>query len=250
MLILLTNDDGIHSEGLTALRERLLKEHNVYVLAPERERTCVGHAITLHKPLRIKEVGDQMFSSNGTPADCILLGLKVVLPKKPDFVISGINKGANMGQDVNYSGTVAAAKEGAFQGISSLAVSVCARTGFHFADAAAYTEEILDMLEGDVFKGKVFLNVNIPNVPHDNIKGFMVTRLGKRVYNDTVFERTDPRGGRYYWIGGNSEGFELIEGTDFFAVEKGYASVTPLDLDSTSASSINILKKRLKRRSL
>jgi 5'-nucleotidase len=250
VLILLTNDDGIRSEGLTALRERLSKKHDVYVVAPERERTCVGQAITLHKPLRMHEVGDRMYSSNGTPADCILLGVKVVLPEKPDFVISGINKGPNMGQDVNYSGTVAAAKQGAFLGISSIAVSICARTGFHFAGAAEYTEEILDSLNNNAFQGKVFLNVNIPNVSHDNIKGFMVTRLGKRVYNDEVFERTDPRGGRYYWIGGNSEGFELIEGTDFYAVEKGYASVTPLALDSTSASSINVIKKRLTRRSL
>jgi 5'-nucleotidase len=250
LLILLTNDDGIHSEGLIALRERLSKKHDVYVVAPERERTCVGHAITLHKPLRMQEAGDRMYSSNGTPADCILLGVNVVLPEKPDFVISGINKGPNMGQDVNYSGTVAAAKEGAFLGISSLAVSVCARTGFHFPDAAEYTEDILDSLKNNAFQGNVFLNINIPNVPHDNIKGFMVTRLGKRVYNDTVFERTDPRGGRYYWIGGNSEGFELIEGTDFHAVEKGYVSVTPLALDATSVSSINTIKKRLTRRSL
>jgi 5'-nucleotidase len=136
LLILLTNDDGVRSEGLTALRERLSKKNHVYVVAPERERTCVGQAITLHKPLRMHEVGDRMYSSNGTPADCILLGVKVVLPEKPDFVISGINKGPNMGQDVNYSGTVAAAKQGAFLGISSIAVSICARTAFHFADAA------------------------------------------------------------------------------------------------------------------
>jgi 5'-nucleotidase len=109
---------------------------------------------------------------------------------------------------------------------------------------------MLDSLNSNAFQDKVFLNVNIPNVSHDNIKGFMVTRLGKRVYNDKVFERTDPRGGRYYWIGGDSEGFELIEGTDFYAVEQGFASITPLDLDATSASSINVIKKRLTRRSL
>ncbi len=250
MLILLTNDDGVHSEGLVALKERLAARHDVYIVAPERERTCVGHAITLHKPLRIREVGDQAYASNGTPADCILLGVNVVLPRKPDFVLSGINKGPNMGQDVNYSGTVAAAKEGAFLGIPSLAVSICARTGFHFADAARYTEGILDLLKSKASGNGVLLNVNIPNLPYDNIKGFMVTRLGKRVYNETVFERTDPRGGRYYWIGGNNEGFEPIEGSDLYAVDAGYVSVTPLALDTTSESSIDILKKSLARRSL
>jgi 5'-nucleotidase len=250
LLILITNDDGVRSEGLTALSERLSKKHDVYVVAPERERTCVGHAITLHKPLRMHEVGNHVYASNGTPADCVLLGVNVVLPRKPDFILSGINQGPNMGQDVNYSGTVAAAKEGAFLDVPSLAVSLCSRTGFHFTDAALYAEEVLDSFKRKALRGKVFLNINIPNLPYDNIKGFMVTRLGKRVYNGTVSERTDPRGGRYYWIGGNGDGFELIEGTDFHAIEKGYVSVTPLDLDATSESSINILKKRLTRRSL
>ena len=250
MLILLTNDDGVHSEGLIALRERLSKKHDVYVLAPERERTCVAHAITLHKPLRIREVDDRTYASNGTPADCILLGVNVLLPRKPDLVLSGMNKGPNMGQDVHYSGTVAAAKEGAFLGIPSLAVSICARTGFRFADAARQTEEILNSLKGSAFRSNPLLNVNIPNLPCESVKGFMVTRLGKRVYTDTVFERTDPRGGRYYWIGGNSEGFEPIDGSDLYAVDAGYVSVTPLALDATSESSINILKKRLTRRSL
>ncbi len=250
MLILLTNDDGIHSEGLMVLKEGLSKEHTVYVMAPERERTCVGHAITLHKPLRVKEIGDRTFSSNGTPADCILLGLKILLPEKPDFIISGANKGPNMGQDVNYSGTVAAAKEGAFMGIPSLAVSVSARKDFRFPDAVKIIGEIIDMLKDVSFHDRTFLNINIPNIPYGAVRGFMVTRLGKRVYNDTVIERIDPRGGTYYWIGGNSDGFELIEGTDFYAVENGYVSVTPLDLDATSKGSINILKKRLNRRSL
>ena len=252
MLFLLTNDDGVHSEGITALRERLLREHDVYVLAPERERTCVGHAITIHKPLRMKETGDRIFSSNGTPADCILLGVKILLPKRPDFIISGINKGPNMGQDVNYSGTVAAAKEGALLGLPSLAVSLNARKDFCFADAAMVTEDIINNIsKGGSFRDHAFLNINIPNLPYERIKGFMVTRLGKRVYNDAVIERTDPRGGKYYWIAGDGEKFELIEGTDFCAVEKGYVSLTPLDLDATSKNSIELFKKwkNLKRNS-
>jgi 5'-nucleotidase len=233
------------------LRERLLKQHDVYVVAPERERTCVGHAITIHKPLRVKELKDRLFASNGTPVDCILLGLKMLLSQPPDFIISGINKGPNMGQDINYSGTVAAAKEGAFMGIPSLAVSINARKDYRFADAARITEDIIGILQGNIYPARTFLNINIPNIPYENIKDFMVTRLGKRFYNDTVVERIDPRGGKYYWIGGNSPGFDLIEGTDFYAVENGYASVTPLDLDATgNNSSINILRQLLKKRSL
>ena len=247
MLILLTNDDGIHSEGLTLLMENLQKQHEVCVVAPERERTCVGHAITLHKPLRMKELGGGVYATNGTPADCVLLGVKAVLKKKPDLVISGINKGPNMGQDVNYSGTVAAAKEGAFLGIPSLAVSMNGRSHYHFADAIKVIEMIIAVVEGSSFLDSTFLNINVPNVSFNKMKGFMVTRLGKRIYNDKVIERTDPRGGKYYWIGGNGELYEPIEGTDFYAIERGFVSVTPLGLDVTSIKSINIYKKYFRR---
>ena len=227
--------------------ENLQKQHEVCVVAPERERTCVGHAITLHKPLRMKELGGGVYATNGTPADCVLLGVKAVLKKKPDLVISGINKGPNMGQDVNYSGTVAAAKEGAFLGIPSLAVSMNARSHYHFADAIKVIEMIVAVVEGSSFLDSTFLNINVPNVSYNKMKGFMVTRLGKRIYNDKVIERTDPRGGKYYWIGGNGELYEPIEGTDFYAIERGFVSVTPLGLDVTSIKSINIYKKYFRR---
>ena len=238
MLILLTNDDGVHSEGLLALREIFAKTDDVCVVAPERERTCVGHAITLHKPLRIKKIADNTYASNGSPADCIYLGIKAILRKKPDIIISGINKGPNMGQDVNYSGTVAAAKEGAFLGIPSIAVSICAREHFLFDDAALITERIVDIVKNKAFIDGTFLNVNIPNISHKKLNGFMVTKLGKRIYNDEVLERVDPRGGTYYWIGGNAEGYEDRRGTDFYAVQKGSVSITPLGLDMTHTGSI------------
>jgi len=250
LLILLTNDDGIHSEGLKALRECLSKQHDVYVMAPEKEMTCVGHAITLHKPLRVKEMGERVFSSNGTPVDCILLGLKILLSQPPDFIISGINKGPNMGQDIHYSGTVAAAKEGAFLGIPSLAVSINAREDYCFVDTAKIIEDIIGMLKGKTCLTRMFLNINTPNMPYEKIKGFMVTRLGKRVYNDNIVERIDPRGQRYYWIGGGGNGFELIEGTDFYAVENGYTSITPIDVDVISDGSINILKQYIDSKNL
>jgi 5'-nucleotidase len=195
----------------------------------------------------MKELGGGVYATNGTPADCVLLGVKAVLKKKPDLVVSGINKGPNMGQDVNYSGTVAAAKEGAFLGIPSLAVSMNARSHYHFADAIKVIEMIITVVEGSSFLDSTFLNINVPNVSFNKMKGFMVTRLGKRIYNDKVIERTDPRGGKYYWIGGNGELYEPIEGTDFYAIERGFVSVTPLGLDVTSIKSINIYKKYFRR---
>jgi 5'-nucleotidase len=247
MLILLSNDDGVLSEGLMVLRDMLMRNHDVYVIAPERERTCVAHAITLHKPLRIKEIGEKVYSTNGTPADCVYLGVKALMPGVPDFVVSGINRGPNMGRDVNYSGTVAAAKEGAFLGIPSFSVSVSARNGFLFRDASEVTVELMAVLSTMPFPPATFLNVNIPNMPRSQIRGFMVTRLGKRIYNDNVVERIDPRGEKYYWIGGDGERYEPIDGTDFCAIEEGCVSITPLSLDITSESSIEVYKKLFRR---
>jgi 5'-nucleotidase len=227
--------------------ESIRRQHEVCVVAPEKERTCVAHAITLHKPLRIKEIGKSVYATNGTPADCVLLGVKTVLKKKPDLIISGINKGPNMGQDVNYSGTVAAAKEGAFLGIPSLAISINARSHYCFADAIKVIEIIIQVVKENNILDSTFLNVNVPNVSYGKMKGFMVTRLGKRIYNDKVIERTDPRGGQYYWIGGNGELYESLEGTDFYAIEMGFVSVTPLGLDVTSNKSINSYKKYFRR---
>lgn len=245
----MSNDDGIHSEGLICLKETLEKYHDVFVVAPEKERTCISHAVTIHKPLRIKELSNNTFCTNGTPADCICLALNKILPKKPDFIISGINKGPNMGQDVHYSGTVAAAKEGAFMGIPSMAVSISAREHFYFKDAVKVVIRLLEFFGDDlkkIFKN-VFLNINIPNLPFDKIKGFLVTRLGKRVYNDIITERIDPRGKKYYWIGGNSNTYERIEGSDFIAVENGFVSITPISLDITNSYYIDELKKILRR---
>lgn len=248
MLILLTNDDGVHSEGLLALMETLSRDHSVYIVAPERERTCIGHAITLHKPLRARQAGEHVFVSNGTPVDCIYLGVKKLLPQRPDLIISGINRGPNMGQDVNYSGTVAAAKEGAFLGIPAIALSIVAREDFLFRDAAQVAAELVPLVGGTAaHEESAVLNVNVPNRPFPDIRGFQVTRLGKRIYTDNVVERVDPRGQVYYWIGGNGDRYELTEGTDFFAVEHGFVSITPLALDLTSLSSIDHYTKHLRR---
>jgi len=245
LLILLSNDDGIDSEGLIALKEELSHIHDVWAIAPERERTCVGHAITLHKPLRLREHAPRLFSTNGTPADAILLGVKGVLPGKPDLVISGINKGPNMGQDVTYSGTVAAAKEAALMEIPSMAVSLNGRKDFLFGEASRVIRELVEKLSAHSLPPQTFLNVNIPNLLRENVRGFMVTRLGKRIYNGKVVERVDPRGGKYYWIGGDGDGFEPIAGTDLLAVSQGYVSITPLQCDMTTYAAMDAFKKIL-----
>lgn len=247
MLILLTNDDGINSDGIVVLKKHLAPGHELCVIAPERERTCVAHAITLHKPLRIREVSPGTFATNGTPADCVYLGANILLDKQPDLVISGINTGPNMGRDVNYSGTVAAAKEGAFLGIPSLAISICAREKFLFESAASVTSSVIDILREKHVPRETFLNINIPNIPREKIRGFSVTRLGKRIYNDIVHERIDPRGGKYYWIGGNGDSYEHIEDSDFYAVQNGFVSITPLCLDTTDMRSIKIYQRYFRR---
>jgi 5'-nucleotidase len=244
LLILLSNDDGYKSEGIIALKNELSKTDQVWVVAPEKEQTCVSHAITLHKPLRLTDHGDNVFSTNGTPADAVLMGLRVVLPKSPDLVISGINKGPNMGQDVSYSGTVAAAREGAFEGLPAIACSLNARRAFRFDTAVRAIKKIVDAIRDHALPSGVLINVNVPNIPWETLRGFVVTRLGKRVYNGMVIERTDPRGGKYYWVGGDSaERFEPIEGTDLHAVAKGFVSITPLHWDTTSRMNIEEFAK-------
>ncbi|MCX7857820.1 MAG: 5'/3'-nucleotidase SurE [Deltaproteobacteria bacterium] len=243
MIILLTNDDGINSEGVKYLKEGLSLEHDVYVVAPDRERTCSAHSITLHKPLRIIRHSDRIFSTNGTPADCVVLGIRCILDKRPQLVISGINGGPNMGQDIFYSGTVAAAREGAFLGIQSLAVSIDARENFLYEDATKIILWIIKKIERNPLPNGIFLNVNIPNLPCGKIKGFCVTKPGVRVYEDTVIERVDPRGKKYYWIGGAVDDFKPKKGTDFYAVKKGYVSITPLEAHISESKSKDLVKK-------
>lgn len=243
MLILLTNDDGVNSEGLKYLREALSKGNEIYVVAPDRERTCSAHSITLHKPLRITKHSDRVFSTNGTPADCVVLGVKFILPKKPGLVISGINGGPNMGQDIFYSGTVAAAREGAFLGIQSMAVSIDARENFRYEDAVKVVNRIIEKIKESPLLPGIFLNINIPNLPYDKIKGFMFTSPGFRVYEDKVIERIDPRGKKYYWIGSAIDNFKPKRGTDFFAVKNGYVSITPMDSHISESKSKEIIKK-------
>ncbi len=240
--ILLTNDDGIFSRGLHALYHALKVLGEVVVVAPDRERSTISHAITLDRPLRVKVEGEGMYAVDGTPADCVNLAVNGLLEDKPDFIVSGINLGENLGCDILYSGTVSAAFEGTRMGIPSLAVSIVARENFNFEAACEYTVRILRAVKKYGLPEDTLLNINVPNLPVKDIKGVKVTRQGKRIYSDAVVEKVDPRGRKYYWIGGDVLGYLEEEGTDFEAVNRGYVSITPLHLDLTNYKAMDVIK--------
>lgn len=240
MLILVTNDDGIHSPGLTTLAEQLARIARVVVVAPDRERSAVGHSLTLHSPLRAEEIRPGWFAVDGTPTDCVNLGIHGLLDTRPSLVVSGINKGGNMGDDVTYSGTVSAAMEATLMGVPAFAVSLSGDS-FAAADFAVAAEFSL-RLSRRIFERSLppdtLLNVN---VPPGKPAGVELTRQGKRNYNEVIVPKTDPRGRLYYWIGGGDLGFENVPGTDFHAVHGGAISITPLHLDLTNYRSFEAL---------
>ena len=232
--ILVSNDDGIRAEGIQVLARALQKIAKVVIVSPDREQSASSHSITLHRPLRIFKHSSWQYSVDGTPTDCVVLAVREILRKKPDFVFSGINRGANLGEDVHYSGTVSAAMEGALLGIPSVALSLVAAEGkkCHFETAADFAKKLCRrMITSDEKKGFV-LNVNVPNRPMSQIKGVELSQLGKRNYGELIFKKLDPRGKKYYWIGGTGHS-EDIPGSDGNAIRKGKISVTPLKVDIT-----------------
>ena len=233
MIVLLSNDDGIQSEGLTALETNLGHVGEIYTVAPERAQSSMSHALTLHRPLRVEELAPRRLAVDGTPVDCVKLSLTGLLPVRPHLIISGINKGPNLGDDIIYSGTVSAAIEGALLGIPAIAVSLVTFKNFDFRAAAEFTATLVDRIVERGIPPKTLLNVNVPAIPKQDIKGWQVTRMGKRHYSETIVERIDPRGGKYYWIGGDDLGFANEAGTDCNAVNEGYISVTPLQVNLT-----------------
>jgi len=239
LMILVSNDDGIQSEGLTRLAAAMSKVDEVVVVAPDRERSAVSHALTLERPLRADEVRDGWFAVDGTPADCINLALNGLLAERPWLVVSGINRGANLGDDIHYSGTVSAAMEAVLLGIPALAFSQVGRDAFDFSAAAEFAGLLVVALRRTQLPADTLLSVNVPEGRRP--AGFVVTRQGKRRYGDAVVEKTDPRGRKYYWIGGTELGFEDDEGTDFAAINAGLISVTPLHLDFTNYESMDAL---------
>lgn len=242
MIVLLTNDDGIFAPALTALREALAGLGRVITVAPDRDQSATSHSLTLHRPFRIHRHGEDVFSVDGTPTDCVVCAWYGLLEQPPDLVVSGINHGPNMGEDVFYSGTVAAAIEGTLQGAPSIAASLVTRQLTDFREPAAFLARLARQVLDRGLPRRVLLNVNLPHRPWSELRGVRVTRLGSRVYQDTLVRKQDPRGRDYYWIGGEDPVWEPRPGTDFHAVEEGWISVTPLRLDLTDPSSIAALE--------
>lgn len=236
--ILLTNDDGFHAEGLQQLFRTLNKIHEVTIIAPDQERSAVGHGITMHYPLRAKQIQLENrlhWAINGTPADCVKLGVDCLLKENPpDLVLSGINRGPNLGNDVLYSGTVSAAIEGMMNNRPSVAISLVGFDQLEYSAAANYiAANLLTICE---LAQEAVLNINIPTV---HIKGTHITRLGKREYQNVFEERKDPRGQTYFWMGGEPIILEQVDDSDIAAVEAGYVSISPLQFDLTNHSFIS-----------
>lgn len=232
-LILVTNDDGVYSDGLKVLAKRLSQIGRVIVVAPSQERSATSHSLTLHRPLRIIKVSKDVYAVDGTPTDCVNLGVNEILPRVPDMIASGINRGGNLGDDVHYSGTVSAAVEGAIMGIPSIAFSTVARDNFKFRAAGNFAVRICKKVFRQGLPKGIVLNINVPNLPEKKIRGHVFTKQGKRDYGDIIEEKVDPRGRKYYWIGGDDVGFEDIPGSDCNAIHANRISITPIQVNLT-----------------
>lgn len=244
MIILATNDDGIRSKGMIVLAKALQGLGDVFVVAPDREKSAVAHSLTLHRPLRVEKIKKNFYAVDGTPADCVHLGVNAILPERPRLIVSGINKGGNLGDDITYSGTVSAAFEGTLLGIPSFAISLVSRSHFKFDGAARFAAKVArQIIEKGLLKDTL-LNINVPNLDEEKIKTYKITQQGRWVHNGSaVIEKVDPRGKKYYWIGGGELVFDKRRGTDFEAVSRGCISITPLHLDLTHYPSIGPLRK-------
>ncbi len=247
-LFLICNDDGVHAPGIKALAMAVEKLADVIVVAPHVERSGSGQGLSLTLPLRAERIQNNIYAVEGTPADCMIFAFSKVLDRKPDFVLSGINRGSNIGQDTLYSGTVAAAMEGCLSGVPAVAFSLNARKSFELTDYLDAVKVIRLMFEKrellEPAKNCV-LNVNIPHLPFEQIKGFAVATLGRRVYDQQILEGTDPRGRPYYWIGGGGEAFADIPGSDCKLLDDGFVTLTALSPDHIDATVNQSLKSGL-----
>lgn len=251
MHILVTNDDGVTAPGLFALIQEMRKLGKVTVFAPDKNWSASGHVKTMERPLRVKEVtledGTSAFASDGAPSDCVALALLGLVEETIDIVVSGINPNANVGHDVTYSGTVTAAMEAVIAGVKGVAVSLDSPEGhkgpLDYSTAAAVARRVVEKVLADGIPKGVVLNVNVPSLPESELKGYMVTRQGLRVYRDALDVRSDPRGKPYYWIGGEAPTGVDEPGTDFGALRAGMVSITPLQLDLTHVKAMDVLKK-------
>lgn len=243
--ILLVNDDGIHSPGIWALHQALKSEHHVVVVAPERERSAASHAITLHKPLRAYKVGvngqGEGWAVTGTPADCVKVAMLELLGTKPDLVISGINAGANTGVNLNYSGTLAAAREAILYGVPSLAVSIQGGDTFRYDEAAGFIARLVPRVAAKGLPPGVLLNVNFPNMPMDRMAGVRIARQGCDLYDEYIEKRRDPRNRVYYWQGYESQPVYARSDSDGAVMEKGFVAITPVQCDMTDYDAMELI---------
>jgi len=244
--ILLTNDDGIQAPGLRALAEAFAGWARVSIVAPERNWSAAGHTKTMHKPLRVwpvdYPVDVRALATSGSPSDCVAMALLGLLSSAPDLVVSGINPGANVGHDLTYSGTVAAAMEAVIGGVPGVAVSIDSYDATDYGGAARFAAYLAQRIVEVPLDMPLLLNVNVPAGPAQQIRGVQVTRLGRRLYRDALVERRDPRGRAYYWIGGDPPDGIPEEGTDIGALASGHVSVTPILLDLTDRAGLDLLR--------
>ncbi|MGE0616776.1 MAG: 5'/3'-nucleotidase SurE [Bacteriovoracia bacterium] len=257
MRILISNDDGVYAPGIQALQRAFAKLGETWVVAPLEEKSTTGHSLTLHKPLRVlnleRELGKRYFGVSGSPADCIYLATRHLLRAKPDLVVSGINRGANLGQDIYYSGTVSAAREAAMLEIPALAVSLVINfkrqqkrgQDFHYATAARYAVELARRWKTLAVPNHTLLNLNVPDAPYAKVRGLKSGHQGFRYYEGTVLKRRDHRGRDYYWVGGMYQGHDRRDETDCDWVERGYAAVTPIKIDATDTLCLARLQERI-----
>ena len=249
MKILLSNDDGYFAPGLETLARVLSEVADITVVAPERDRSGASNSLTLDRPLSLKRSANGFYHVNGTPTDCVHLAVTGMLDELPDMVVSGINNGANMGDDTIYSGTVAAATEGYLLGLPSIAVSLCSKTGEHFETAARVALELVQRLQQQMVneseRFSPLLNVNVPDLPYEQLQGKIVTRLGKRHKAEPMISALTPRNETVYWIGAAGAAQDAGEGTDFYAVNHNQVSITPLQVDLTHTAQLPRIRRWL-----
>ncbi|MBF0607117.1 MAG: 5'/3'-nucleotidase SurE [Candidatus Magnetobacterium sp. LHC-1] len=243
-LILVTNDDGVSSPGIVALHRAMKEIAESIIVAPDRERSATSHSLTMHRPLRVSEVEQDIYCVNGTPTDCVAIAVQKVVDRPAALLVSGINMGGNLGDDITYSGTVSAAIEGTIMGVTSFAISMVGSGGYHFDTAASFAGKLARIILDKGLPKDTLLNVNLPNLPEADIKGVKFTKQGKRLYIGSIHETFDPWGRRHYWIGGGTPSWEDDINTDYLAVESGYISITPIHLDLTNYEALDCLRRQ------
>jgi 5'-nucleotidase len=242
-LILVTNDDGVYAPGIRALFDSVGTIGRAVIVAPERDKSAVSHSLTMNRPLRVRELEKNVYTLDGTPTDCVTIGMNKVLDRRPDLIVSGINPGQNLGDDISYSGTVSAAIEGTMYRIPSLAFSLAGEAPFDFSVAADIAWKLASMALQFSLPENTLLNINVPACRSRDIKGIRFTRQGRRIYKNAIQETFDPWGRKHYWIGGGTVHWSGGEDTDEEALREGFISVTPIQLDLTNHAGIDFLKK-------